>query len=421
MNQGVYGPIIQAKSFSQSGRDERARRSQAGKVSGAAPMQSQHASRRAEPVRKRPVLGLLMQRWPGLDRPFGSQTPMAECVTTLALTAGMEVLCFGPEDVDRIARRVRASRFLGHSQGWTAEVAPLPDVLWNRYLKRDQGALLHWLAQQSIPFINGTYLNKWETYRWLQQDEALRPHLPETALLNDAEVAFKMLERHPAIFLKPVAGAAGKGILRGRLDGPGLMQLDYISAATGGMKQVHVGTEQLDRWLAQGGRKGRYIVQQGLALNAFHGRIADLRVLAQKDGEGRWGVTGMGCRVAGHGRFTANLHTGGQGVPAELLLDAVYPDAASREQAREEAEELALRAARRVEEAAGPMGELGLDFGIDRRGSIWLIELNGQPGRTIFEHMGRLDLSDLAYLRPVQYAKLLAARKAAASAAVQAT
>lgn len=421
MKQGVYGPIIQGKSFSQPAGGSRTWRSQPGRMAGAAPAQSQAAAKRADPVRKRPVLGLLMQRWPGMDRPFGSQNPLAECVTTLARTVGVEVLCFGPEDVDRSARRVRGSRFLGHSQGWTHEVAPLPDVLWNRYLKRDQGALLHWLAQQSIPFINGAYLNKWETYQWLLHDEILRPHLPETALLTEAAVAFKMLERHPAIFLKPVAGAAGRGILRGRLSGPGLMQLDYISAATGGMKQVHVGSEHLDRWLLKDGRNGRYIVQQGLALNAFHGRIADLRVLVQKDGEGQWGITGMGCRVAGHGRFTANLHTGGQGVPAQLLFDAVYPDAAARERASEQVAELALRAARRIEEAAGPMGELGLDFGIDRSGSIWLIEQNGQPGRAVFEHMGRMDLSDLAHLRPVQYAKFLAARKGAGTPAAQAT
>jgi len=362
-----------------------------------------------------------MQRWPGTDRPFGSQTPLAESVTTLARTVGMEVLCFGPEDVDRSVRRVRASRFLGQSQGWTHEVAPLPDVLWNRYLKRDQGALLLWFAQQAIPFINGAYLNKWETYQWLRQDEALRPHLPETALLTEAAVAFEMLERHPVVFLKPVTGAAGKGIIRGRPAGSGLMQLDYISAATGGMKHVYVGREQLDRWLSRTSRTSRYIVQQGLALNAFHGRIADLRVLVQKDGEGEWRITGMGCRVAGHGRFTANLHTGGQGVPAELLLDAVYLDAASRERACEEVERLALRAANRIQEEAGPMGELGLDFGIDRGGRIWLIEGNGQPGRTIFEHMGRMDLADLAHLRPVQYAKFLAARKGAGTAAAQAT
>mgnify|MGYP003940659699 CR=1 FL=1 len=67
------------------------------------------------------------------------------------------------------------------------------------------------------------------------------------------------------------------------------------------------------------------------------------------------------------------------------------------------------------------MGELGLDFGIDRGGRIWLIEGNGQPGRTIFEHMGRMDLADLAHLRPVQYAKFLAARKGAGTAAAQAT
>ena len=34
----------------------------------------------------------------------------------------------------------------------------------------------------------------------------------------------------------------------------------------------------------------------------------------------------------------------------------------------------------------GPLGELGLDMGIDINRKIWLFEVNAKPGRHIFHH-----------------------------------
>jgi hypothetical protein len=188
------------------------------------------------------------------------------------------------------------------------------------------------------------------------------------------------------------------------------------------MRQVYASEEQLSRWLTGRHRKGRFIVQQGLALTLLNGRPADVRALVQKDGAGRWQVTGMGARLAGLGRFTANLHTGGEGIPVETLAEAVSPDSPVRQQALiAELEQLALQAAQAAEHCAGPMGEIGLDLGVDQQGRTWYIEQNGQPGRAIFAHLGRRDLEELAHLRPIQYARHLAGRKTARVAGYAAT
>jgi D-alanine-D-alanine ligase-like ATP-grasp enzyme len=34
----------------------------------------------------------------------------------------------------------------------------------------------------------------------------------------------------------------------------------------------------------------------------------------------------------------------------------------------------------------GPLGELGMDIGVDRSGRVWLFEVNAKPGRHIFLH-----------------------------------
>jgi hypothetical protein len=348
-------------------------------------------------------VGVLMQRWPGADRPFGPLTPFAQTLATLGRSRGAEVLCFGPAEVDLKRRRVWAHRYLGPERGWAQVQDGLPRVVWNRYFKRDQVEGVEQLRRAGVVFLNPVGLDKWEAYRCLAGDPEVAPHLPETHLLVDPYEVTAMLSRYPTVFLKPVRGSVGRGIVVVRRTDGDLMRLQYISTETHGLREVFATAWQLGRWLEQD-RAGRYVAQQGLDLAIFHGRPCDVRVLVQKDGNGCWGITGMGARVAAHGRFTANLHTGGQGVPVELLAEAVCPDAADQQALLAQLEGLAMRVVRRLEEAAGPMGEVGVDFGVDARGQTWIIEQNAQPGRAIFTHMGRPDLSDLAHLRPLEYA-----------------
>jgi hypothetical protein len=363
------------------------------------------------------TLGLLMQRWPEEEGPFGPLTSFAERVSDLARFAGMEVAVFAPGDVDLVRSRVRGSRCLGRTGGWRQADEALPPVVWNRYFGRDEGLLLQAMESQGVSSLNAPGLSKWEAHLCLSDHPLLLKHLPETRMLTDASVALELLDRHSVIFFKPVNGSVGRGIIRVSRDGSGFLRLEYVSAETGAMTEQYAGAGQLGRWLAREGRAGRYIVQQGLDLAIFHGRPADVRILVQKDGSGRWQLTGMGARVAADGRFTTNLHTGGSGLPVERLAEAVFPrDGARQEDLIDQLEMLALAAACRLEDQTGPMGEVGLDFGIDTDGNIWYIEQNAQPGRSIFEHLGRWDLSDLAHLRPIQYAAQLVSTKCAKAA-----
>lgn len=363
-------------------------------------------------------LGILMQRYGGRERPFGGLTPFVQTVTRLADREGVAVWAFEPADVDLRRRRVTATRWHVESRSWTSERQPLPQVLWNRYFGRDEEELLHGLQRQGVALLNEGGLNKWEAYRYLQQEPDLASYLPQTRLLTDGGEALALLDRYPVVFLKPVVGSVGRGIIRTTRDDGGLLKLEYVSRETGRLREVYASPRQLERWV-RGRRFDPYIAQQGLNLTVFHGRPADVRVLVQKDGTGRWQVTGMGARVAAHGRFTANLHTGGQGVPPHMLAAAVYPnpgEAGRRQALLDDLERLALAAAEAVERNSGAMGELGLDFGVEAGGRIWYIEQNSQPGRAIFDHLGRQDLSDLAHLRPVQYAAHLSTTKSARAA-----
>lgn len=352
------------------------------------------------------TLALLLSRCSSPLHPFGANTPFAERIAGLAPELGVDVIGLDPDNLDLRRVSLLAAR-LRPGKGWSFDRTFLPDIAWDRTFRWDDGKHLRPLLKRRIPLLNRRRLDKWEAHQALAATPGLRLHLPETERAERSERLQAMLDRHPRLFLKPVRGSVGRGIIQVTRGGPGRLLLRYVSEKDAGLQEVSATYRQLDRWLAR--HPGRYLAQQGLDLQVWDGRPADLRALVQKDGQGRWTLTGMGVRLAAPGRFTTNLHTGGDCAPVETLVRTLGLPA----RYAEDLAQIALETAGAIDEATGGVGELGLDFGLDREGRGWFIEQNGQPGRSIFERMGRRDLSEQAYRRPVEYALYLARTRSA--------
>nr|WP_284646839.1 YheC/YheD family protein [Paenibacillus chinjuensis] len=66
------------------------------------------------------------------------------------------------------------------------------------------------------------------------------------------------------------------------------------------------------RWLRRFTGRRSYLVQPYLQLHDASGDAYDVRSLVQKDGAGRWQLTGMAVRQGQGGSLTSNLHGGGK-------------------------------------------------------------------------------------------------------------
>lgn len=353
-------------------------------------------------------LAILLRRPSSNTEPFGSVTPFVENLTRLGAEEGVEVTAVARSDVNRRERRMLVTRYLGPEGGWRQEERGLPDVLWNRCLRHDRHRILPWFSREGVSLFFERFLNKWQAHQLLRQNEAIAPHLPETHLLEEGEQLLDLLERYPTAFIKPIHGSLGKGIMRVEPATRRRMKFRYVSPRTGRLRELLATPEDVDDWLDDDDREGQYIVQQGLALDLADARPVDLRLLLQKDRTGSWGVTGIGARRAAAGRFTANLHTGGEGVPLEAIVPEIGLEPTS---VAGQAGQLGLQIARGLESFCGPLGELGIDFGLDRAGRLWLIEENARPGRALFAQIGPPDLAEKTYRRPLQYVRYLAEAK----------
>ena len=139
------------------------------------------------------------------------------------------------------------------------------------------------------------------------------------------------------------------------------------------------------------------------------GRVHDYRMLVQKNSRGEWEPTGCAGRVGAPGSITSNLHGGGKAMVMEELLDS-WIGSEKGFLVRREAEKFSVEVAAYLEGQFGRLCELALDLAIDRKGGIWLLEVNPKPAREVFRQSGDLKTYDRAIIKPLEYAMYLYSR-----------
>lgn len=338
-------------------------------------------------LRVGPLIGVLVSRdYPNEpDRLFGQITLFCRELTEACRKQGAYVFFFTPEHVENAKSSVPGWVY---DAGWKKLSLPVPDVINNRLTSRkmeNKPSVQHFLAEvksrYGTHFYNEKFLDKSEVFDALRQDPSLQRYLPESHTLRGYAVFKKMCTAYPSVFLKPVRGSLGKGILRiSREEGGGYR----LSATTplGVRKQSYSSLAKLYQVVASKMKTTRYQIQQGLPLMELGRRPVDFRALVQKSGAGKWGVTSIVARTAGNHHFVSNLARGGSlSTVKEALGKSSLPPGA-KESAQIQLPKAALAIARGVETyIPAHFGELGIDLALDQSGRVWLLEVNSKPSK----------------------------------------
>lgn len=212
--------------------------------------------------------------------------------------------------------------------------------------------------------------DKWAKTEVLQKKQDVAAHLPPMRPYGSSELE-QMLDLYDRVVAKPVKGSGGGGVLFVGRRGQGYYLKNgrevrhYRSLA-----DLQGGIDRLRR-----GRK--YFLQRWISLAEIGGRPVDYRVKLVKEGNA-WKLKALVGRVASPGLSVTNLAKGGiQLKGAEAIrrsLPSIRAVAKKREMRR-----LAYTCTRLLEEAFPGIGSLGYDFGLDRSGRIWILEVNTQP------------------------------------------
>lgn len=340
------------------------------------------------------LIGVLVYPIFRRKRWFGEQCSFFVAMNQAAISQGAKMVLFEPRNIDWANRRIHVYVYAGKRV--VREWSRFPDVIYDRFFPRfyrggpNYTLTVRRLQQAGIPFINSYLGGKLRVFEELSGDPELRKYLPETHPLSSPSAVSGMLERYGRVFVKPVNGTQGAGVVR--IDKAGDR---YTYVGRSGFTRVgphtvskHALYEFISTLLAQ----RPYLVQQPIALRTKNHSVMDIRVVVQKAAGPAWHMTGMAWRIGAPGAVTSNLHTGGHAEPVEEPL-------------RSQVSEAALKIAAGIDRKLGPFGELGLDFGVDVEGRIWFIEANGRLGRMIFSQINDRVGRSQSHVRPIQYAQ----------------
>ncbi len=239
-------------------------------------------------------------------------------------------------------------------------------------------------------------MGKWLLYQFFYRNKDIRPYLPETRKYSHA--AFRdMLNRYRSLYVKPVAGSQGKGIIKVWRSANGRYSVKKTTLAANTFTRVDEVIRRIDA--LRGGKM--YIVQRGIDLAKVHGRPMDIRVMMQREKPGgRWLYSGMLAKVAGPGSVVTNT-----ALSRGTVMDV--PPALTK--ALGWSRERADRVAKRLESLGFVWArhfdtyqlyrELGFDVAVDTSGRIWLLEQNTAPSHALFKR----NKANLAAYRRIQY------------------
>lgn len=333
-----------------------------------------------------PLIGVLVSRdYPNTpDKPFGSITMFCKELVDGCAAQGAHVYFFTP---NHIGNNLNSVEGWIYSDGWRRTSMPVPDIVNNRLTTRkleNKTSVQHFLKEVKLKHktvvFNEKFLDKTEVFDALKKDEALGRYLPESHSLRGFTILKSMCSRYNNVFLKPVRGSLGKGIIRVSKLESGSYQALFATAA-GSRKQQYPNLLKLFSTISTKMKSVRYQIQQGLQLIEIQKRPVDFRALVQKNTSGQWKITSIVARTAGSHHFVSNLARGGT---LSTVHEAISKSnlTVGREGASSRLHAAALLIAKGIDtHIPAHFGELGIDLALDSNGKVWLIEVNSKPSK----------------------------------------
>ncbi len=249
-----------------------------------------------------------------------------------------------------------------------------------------------------------TLTSKWIKTKVLMKSAAISPLIPETARFG-RENLNRMLQKYGMVYIKPERGTYGNGVMRVevvRESGRTLYQYQRDTKIT---RKTDVEALYFSLKKHIGSRS--YLIQKGIALLKHKDRRFDLRVMVQLSPQGKWETTGMIGRVAQSGKIVTNYHNGGKPTSVEKLLSP-HMDAARQAGLIRRLNKLGEDIGRFYHKKNLGFKQLGVDVGLDRTLTPWIIEVNTNPDPYIFNQLKDKSM----YRRVMAYRRALNKRKA---------
>lgn len=313
------------------------------------------------------------------------------------------LFAFTPQDVDLGKKRISAYEWT--EQGWVRTIRNYPPIAIDigYYTKPSiQQKVRQIRHPKHIPFTGYGLGNKWSVQETLANCETVSPLLIPAIQLAKAADALTFVKDCQSAVVKPLKSSWSQEHIRVTHHNGLYLVKEHRKL------ELKYSPARFQDLLNQWKMKQAWLVQAWLPLDQAEGKPYELRILMQKNGEGRWERTASAVRE-------------------RLPSAASKPYAADREHLFQplpflrnrfgEAKALALvRQAERAADVIPPfleqaydrrLADLGLDFAIESSGKLRLLEVGVKPDRGFVRRLHGKDAAEDSRRLPFLYAAYL--------------
>lgn len=229
--------------------------------------------------------------------------------------------------------------------------------------------------------------SKWKKAIKLARHPKFRRYAPQTAKLSRVKLS-SFLKRYGEVYIKPNLGRHGYGVIKTTRKIRNRKVLYTFQREM--TRKKFYSLDALYRTVKRHTGWDTFLVQKGVRSLTLRGRPFDIRVMVQKNPQGRWETTGKIGRLAHPKKIVTNYNLGRNGgtpTPVDKLLS---PLMSKKQKSRIHArlDRLGYDMAKYLQRSGYPRTKaIGLDVMIDRSLKPWIIEVNtANPNPYLFRH-----------------------------------
>lgn len=317
---------------------------------------------------------------------------------------GLVYLC-SLSGVNRIRKTITGYTYHPNKDGnsrWHKSEFPYPDVAFRKVAIAKNKIYDDLYKSTNGRIFNPYFLSKWEFWNSIRTHHLIRENVPHTTRLNSVRTLNSMLRLHKSVYIKPIRGSGGRGIIKLDQTSKGFFYRNWTH-------QNKLLASLHGAWMAvkKKSRGRKHLIQQSVAM-VHEDKNVDFRVIMQKDGTCQWICSGIIARYGKQGNVYTN-EVSSLSLGREALKSVYHYDEQGAIDKEEEIVAVCKRTCHAIEEKFGLFGDIGFDVSIDSNRKVWILEINSCQQFNLPTFLPNGDSMHRTMVsRPLEYASALA-------------